>query len=366
LSDVLTEEESRISALLRTPLVWAILAVLGLAAFLYYPLFFPSSHHALSQQSEEFFFEANESAGAPVLVLALWLFYRRSHYLDVLRGPGQPIAAGLVLAATAALFGWGVYTKATDLQLASVMGLLAGTVLLLGGKAGLRAFWLPILFLAFALPISPVLISAVMYPVQLVTAQYAGAILNAIGVASYVQGDQILRPENTFIVIETCSGLRTVVTLTMLTVLLIDLFERRGWHAFLLIGLAPIVAFLTNGIRVVTLVLNPHSDIASIHNLQGIGMLLVGLTAMYLIDGVIERVLKSDEAEDAKDEIEFVPRSDATGSTGIRLFAVVGLPISSVAACVISHGRGESSMWMAKRSKSFSESGKSNSDCIRF
>jgi len=97
------------------------------------------------------------------------------------------------------------------------------------------------------------------------------------------------------VVIETCSGLRTVVTLTMLTVLLIDLFERRGWHAAILIALAPVVAFLTNGVRVVSLVLNPHSDVASIHNLQGIGMLLVGLTGIYLLDLGIAQVLKSDD-----------------------------------------------------------------------
>ena len=195
----------------------------------------------------------------------------------------------MLLLATA-VFGWGAYTKAPDLQLASIMGLLMGVVLLLGGRDGLRAYWLPILFLGFALPISPVLLAATIYPIQLMTTQYAGLILNAIGVASFVQGDQILRPENTFVVIETCSGVRTIVTLSMLTILLIDLFERRGWHAAILIGLAPIVAFLVNGVRVVTLVLNPHSSIHSIHNLQGIAMLLVGLTTIYLIDGRLERV----------------------------------------------------------------------------
>ncbi|MBW2426589.1 MAG: exosortase-associated EpsI family protein [Deltaproteobacteria bacterium] len=321
-----------LASALRAPLTWGILAALGLGAFVYYPLFFPPSHAALTVQSEEFFFEANEAAGAPVLVLSLWLFYRRSHYLDVLRGPGRPLVAGLVLGATVLLFAWGVYTRATDLQLASVMGLLAGSVLLLGGTSGLRAYWLPILFLAFALPLSPVLLAAVMYPIQLATASYAGAILNLINVPSYVQGDQILRPEGTFIVIETCSGIRTVITLTMLTVLLIDLFERRGWHAALLIVLAPIVAFLTNGARVVTLVLNPHSDVASVHNLQGIGMLLVGLTAMYLLDGLIERWLPAAKEAGEEDPIAIVPDSDTQGHMLLRVLVVCGVLVVLIAA----------------------------------
>lgn len=302
MSEATVEDTPDLAGLLRTPLFWVCLLVLGLGSILYYPIFFPSTIQTLSAQGEEFFFQANEAAGAPVLVLSIWLFYRRSHYRDLLRGPGSTGAATLMLMSCVALYSWGAYTAAADLQLASVIFLLAGIVLLLGGAAGLRAYWLPILFFGFALPVSPVLIAATIYPIQLVTAQYAGLILNAIGVASYVQGDQILRPENTFIVIETCSGVRTIVTLSMLTVLLIDLFERRGWHAAILIGLAPIVAFFTNGVRVVTLVLNPASSIHSIHNLQGIAMLLVGLTAIYLIDGLLERLLDSRDpnAEDGE------------------------------------------------------------------
>ena len=39
----------------------------GLISLIYYPLFFPSDHAALAIQSEEFFFEPNEAAGAPVV-----------------------------------------------------------------------------------------------------------------------------------------------------------------------------------------------------------------------------------------------------------------------------------------------------------
>ncbi|MCP4907785.1 MAG: exosortase-associated EpsI family protein [bacterium] len=284
------EERTGLFAMLRMPFFWLSLVAIGLVSFLYYPLFFPPSAQQLTVKSEEFFFEANEAAGVPVLVLSFWLLYRRSHYRDLLMGRGEPALALPLLALSAALYGWGHYTGSPDLQLASLIGILAGFFSLLGGRAALRAYWLPILFLGFALPLPPVLLSAVIFPIQLATAEYAGLILNALSVESLVQGDQILRPENTFIVIETCSGVRTIVTLTMLTVLLIDLFERRGWHALTLVILAPIVAFLSNGFRVVTLVLNPHSSIHSIHNLQGILMLLVGLSMIYGLDLLLERV----------------------------------------------------------------------------
>ena len=290
---------------MRTPQVWLGLLALGLGIVLYYPLFFPVNPRPLVAQSEHFFFEANSSAGLPVLVLSFWLFVRRGHYLDVLRGPGAVGIAAVVLTLSCALFAWGTYTGAGDLQLASVISSLIGVVLILGGVTALKAFWLPILFLGFSLPISPVLIAATIYPIQLETAQFAGLLLNVIGHETLVQGDQLIRPEATFIVIESCSGVRTIVTLSMLTVLLLDLFERRGFHAFLLLLCAPIVSFLVNGIRVVTLVLNPASSIHAIHNLQGIAMLLVGLITIYLIDGLLERALGESSSDEGESDYGF-------------------------------------------------------------
>lgn len=317
---------------LRSPLFWLALIVCGLLVYVYQPLFFPDTHQEFTAQGEEFFFEANQSAGAPVLMLAAWLFYRRSHYRDLLTGTGSLVGGASLLLLTLALFGWGTYTGAPDLRLASVTLLLAGGALLLGGGAALRAFWVPILFLLFAMPLPPVLLSAVIFPIQLWTAEYAGWILNAIGVQSFVQGDQILRPENTFIVIETCSGVRTVVTLSMLTVLLIDLFERRGLHALILATLTPIVALLTNGLRVVTLVLNPHSSIHSVHNLQGVAMLLVGLTAIYLLDGLLERVLGSrDPSVESGDYGLANAVAVPVSRQALRLGVLVALLVSLVA-----------------------------------
>lgn len=116
-----------LAAGLASPLFWLAAVAIGLAIHVYRPLFFPPVDHALTAQGEEFFFEANQSAGLPVLVLAGWLFYRRSHYRDLLTGPGSPLLGGLVLLPTLALFVWGTYTGAPDLQLLTLVPLLVGT-----------------------------------------------------------------------------------------------------------------------------------------------------------------------------------------------------------------------------------------------
>jgi len=326
----------------RSPLLLASGLVLVLVAVVYGPLFFPSKVGSIASEGDQFFFEVNQAAGAPVLILALWLFYRRIRRRDVLNGPGAPARGGLVLAGATAIYAWGVWTGAPDLQLVSGIVFLFGLLLMWGGGAAVRAYWVPALFLAFALPLSPVLVSVVIWPLQLATASYAGALLNLIGVESFVQGDQILRPENTFVVIESCSGLRSVVTLSMLTVLLIDLFERRGWHAMVLMLLAPVVALLTNGVRVVTLVLNPQSDVASVHSLQGIGMLLVGLTLIYLADGLIERMRGGADAA----EPDYGDVRPPAPSTPGRL-AALAVPVFVLLICLAT--RSFVSPWSAVR-----------------
>jgi exosortase/archaeosortase family protein len=106
-----------------------------------------------------------------------------------------------------------------------------------------------------------------------------------------VSGDQILRASQGFQVIEGCSGLRSAETLTMLTIILIDLFGRRGLHALVLFLCAPLVAFGLNGLRVLTLILNPHAELLGVHTLQGVAILLAGLLAIYALDGLLERYL---------------------------------------------------------------------------
>ena len=63
-------------------------------------------------------------------------------------------------------------------------------------------------------------------------------------------------------------------------------------HAAILVLIAPPLAFAINGFRVLGLILNPHSDIAVIHNAQGILMLLVGVLILYGIDGLLQRWLR--------------------------------------------------------------------------
>ncbi len=266
-------------------------SALLLAAIAYRTLFETSSNLDLEQDVEMLFFHSTASGPPVVLFLAAWFVYRRWHRLVRLpRRAAWGLGLGL-LVPCALLYAWATYTGASDLMILALMLNLLGCGALLWGAPALRVLALPTAFLILGMRVPAVLLNELLWALQIWTAEYTGFVLQLIGRPAFVAGDQILLPDQNFAIIETCAGLRSCESLTMLAFLMVDLFGRRGLHAGLLIGAAPIVAFGVNGLRAVTLVLNPHSEMAEIHTLQGIGMLLVGLVILYGIDIALEKLL---------------------------------------------------------------------------
>ncbi|MGH0028895.1 MAG: exosortase/archaeosortase family protein [Myxococcota bacterium] len=246
----------------------------------------------LSAEVESFFFEPSDTSPLLVLGFVGWMLWRRLPRLRRTLGhAGPPAVTAALGVAGLAVFLWSLRTASYDLQAIALFFEGLAVAHAFGGRPALRIELVPAALLVFAVPIPAPLLNEVVWRFQLWTAEYAGFLLYLIGQPALVSGDQILRSDQVFQIIEACSGLRTVETLAMLSVLMIDLFRRRGLHAALLIAAALPVAFVINGFRALTLIFNPHSDVVAIHNAQGIVMLLGGVLLLYALDGGLERLL---------------------------------------------------------------------------
>lgn len=271
---------------------YAVLALaLALTAFAYRALLSFRPTGSITVEVEGWFFEPSDTSPTLVIGLAVWLLYRRwGRLMSLAWEPGSPWLTGVLYALAVPIHAWALATEASDLQTLSLILACFATANLLGGRPALRVIWPPVLFLLFALPIPSPLRHALVWKFQIWTADATGWLLYVLGVPAVVSGDRILLADTVFAVIETCSGLRSVITLSMLAVLMVDLFRRSGVHAALVLGFAPILAFGTNALRCLGLVLNPASNIATIHSLQGIGMLLFSVLVLYGFDGLLERL----------------------------------------------------------------------------
>lgn len=311
------------------PRAWALAAAAVALLLAYSSLFTLGTRYGFEKGVEYWLFRPTDNAPLVIVALSLWLFYRRAYRVRGL--PRSTASLALLVPCVTLAVGfhaWAVYTRADDLKVVSLVAVVAALVLSRWGVRGLRALWLPIVFLLFAIPIPAPLLLAIVFKLQIWTAHFAGSLLYLLGVPALVSGDQIVRATQTFQVIEGCSGMRSIETLSMLTILLIDLFGRRGWHAAVLIILAPLVAFSLNGVRVLTLILNPHSEIIAIHNLQGIAILLIGLLVVYGVDALIERRFGEDDAWSE-------PRSEASRpyvrGIAVAVFAVLAVAVPASA-----------------------------------
>jgi len=263
------------------------------------------------------FFEPSETSPLLVVALALWLLLRRWGRLSRLPlAAGRPVVSALLLGAGLASLAWAIRSRAPDLQAFSLILMALGTAHLLAGARALRAALLPAVFLAFCVPLPAPLLNHAVWRLQIWTAEFAGALLTLLGIPALVSGDQILLADSAFAVIETCSGLRSIETLIMLALLMADLFRRRGLHAALLLAAAPPIAFGINGLRAAALVVNPHAHIAGVHDVQGVAMLLAGVSMLYLWDGALARLLIDGEQPDTSGTVR------APGLTRAEVLAI--------------------------------------------
>jgi EpsI family protein len=311
--------------------------LLAAAAFAYRHLLVFRPTDSIVVEMEGWFFEPSDTAPLVVVVLTLWLLYRRRERLAALPWRGGGVVESLALYAGAlAVFSWARLTGATDLQTLSLILTCLATADLLGGRPALRVVALPVCFLLFAIPIPSPLRHQIVWKLQNWTAEATGLLLYWFDVPAVVSGERIELAGTVFAVIETCSGLRSVITLTMLCVLMIDLFRRGGWHAAILLLLTPLLAFATNAVRSVGLVLNPASSIATIHSLQGIAMLLVSVLVLYGIDGLLERLGVPNGSRPA---VARPPGPPPAPSRGRLAFAVGFLAVLGVLAGAVAPWR---------------------------
>jgi len=199
----------------------------------------------LASEFENLFFQPSDTSPVAVLLLAGWLVYRRWHRLLALpAGSGNLALAAAIGLVAAAVLGWAKFVGANDLRVPALMATMLATGAVFGGARGARILLLPSAILLFAMPAPAPLLNAVLFKYQFWTAELAGLMLHAMGLPVFVAGDQIIRAGNNFPIVESCSGVRITETLTMLTILMLDLFRRRPLHSVILLLLAPVVAFL--------------------------------------------------------------------------------------------------------------------------
>jgi exosortase len=258
------------------------------------------------------------------IVFTIKLFEKRGEFYEAMQRPGSLQAAAPLFLASLAVYSWTRFTGAVDLLIPSLSLFLLGSGALFCGRDGVRILFAPAIILLFGIPIPGAALNAVLYRMQMMTAQFSAQLSELIGVPSVQSADLIFTGTHIFQVIESCAGFRILHTLLLVAFIIPGSSHRTRLRAFLLIVITPFVAFLMNGIRVVLIMLNPLSHFGLVHTTQGIVVLVAGVLTLAASDSALAKLLGARTVSQWRD-----PCLTSRRRTLIMAAILVGFGLSS-------------------------------------
>jgi len=189
------------------------------------------------------------------------------------------------------------------LEAVSLLPVLWGAALLLGGRAALRWSWVAVAFLAFMIPLPHQAETGLSQPLQQVATRVSTYALQTVGLAAFSEGNVIHVNDSRIGIVEACNGLGMLLLFFALSAGM-ALLVKRPWpdRLLILLSAAP-VAVLSNVIRIIATTLlyetagQRWGDLV-FHDLAGWLMMPLALGLLWLELKVLAWLLVEAPAED--------------------------------------------------------------------
>jgi exosortase len=202
---------------------------------------------------------SNESgAQGPIfLAIAIWLWWRQRHVLSNALAKNPPCNVGWLLVAIAGcMYAIGRSQNVIQLEVSSQVPLLLGAAFILLGRDVVRDLWFPIVFFLALVPVPGSTADFILLPLKMAVSSLVSDGLFAIGLPVARDGVMIYAGPYQLLVANACSGLNSMIALTIVGMLYVYLstHKAKSRNLILLAAILPI-AFLTNLLRVMFIVL---------------------------------------------------------------------------------------------------------------
>lgn len=240
----------------------------------------------------------------PLVVLAClgaaWLIHKRVG-LPVRRSLSATIVGGLLLAASLGLHLLSVYARVMFASGFAFVGVIGALVLLWGGWTLARAYWLPVVFIAFMVPLPIDLIAQLNFKLKFMAGGAAMWLTNNVfNIPAVMDGSYVYLPNGPdgsprmLVVENVCSGLRSLISLIWFASMFAMICRARGgWRLFMLLLAVPI-AIGCNIVRITTLNVGAHlwgtqvaSEGAALHDWSGILVFVLALAVLFAVESLI-------------------------------------------------------------------------------
>jgi len=169
-----------------------------------------------------------------------------------------------------------------------------GSVLFLGGTQAIRILKFPLFLLFFMIPLPSIVFNQITLPLQFLASGLAESALFTIGIPVLREGNVLELPSQTLSVVEACSGIRSLLSLSFLSLVYGYFFDSRTWMMVVLLIMSIPTAIIANAARVtVTGILSeyrPELAEGFFHSVEGWIVFLFSLAILVCIHWVISKV----------------------------------------------------------------------------
>jgi len=194
--------------------------------------------------------------GPIILIVVCWLILTKRHAVLNIPIKPRPIIGWTSLVLSLLAFIVGRSQSIDTIEVAALIPMLIGILLLMRGWDAVLAMWFPLVFMLFLIPLPGLLVEIITGSLKQHVSGMAEEILYAAGYPIARIGVMLSIGQYKLLVADACSGLNSMFSLSALGLIYLYLMKYRSWlhNGMLLLAILPI-AFAANVIRVMALVL---------------------------------------------------------------------------------------------------------------
>jgi exosortase len=178
----------------------------------------------------------------------------------------------------------------------ALLASLVGVILAVWGVAALRVLAFPLFLLAFMIRIPAIIFNQITFPLQLFASSVAEIALSLVGIPVFREGNILELPSQRLSVVEACSGIRSLLSLTFLSLVYGYLFETKTWLRVVLFFATVPIAIAANAFRVtMTGILSEYKrELAEgfFHAAEGWVIFMIALMILVLVHQALDKVYK--------------------------------------------------------------------------
>lgn len=222
-----------------------------------------------------------------------YIVWERRH--ELLTGHRDPSLAGLaVLIAGGLLACVGALAAEIFTERLALMVTIVGLVYYLGGHALIRRLAFPLLLLCFALPLPGLLYKQITFPLQIIATKLAETGLELLGRTVLREGNVLEMAGRQISVIEACSGIRALLSLSFFSLSYAYLFHPRVWMRWALLAATIPIAVAANSIRIIiTALLGEYDERLAegfFHSMSGWGVFVIAIVMLAATEQIMRRL----------------------------------------------------------------------------